>query len=235
MSLGGSTLLSHRFLPCACAFAIIAAAPRVMTRARVLVTALVPLVTIGVNVKGFADADGLYRDLDAILAHVPQGVAVAQLDLTPAPVGLVAPVPGAAARVLAERGGRMLFAFTDTPPYPVYVRRDAQWDEPMLRMGTAPFAWMPARDATRFSYLLALHRSEAYRHLVREALSREEQLVVSQGRWDLYRSTLPTVAVDAMDVPLPEPPPETLAERVNAALRRSAPRSPARSTEAHEE
>ena len=34
---------------------------------------------------------------------------------------------------LAEHGGRMLFAMTDMPPNPVYLRPDVRWDEPLLR------------------------------------------------------------------------------------------------------
>ena len=47
------------------------------------------------------------------------------------------------------------------------------------------------------------------------ALQPEEELVASQGEWDLFRSTLPVVPLDAPDAPLPSPLPETLGERVN--------------------
>ncbi len=215
MSLGGNTLLAHRFLPVAALFLVVACAPRVATRRYAIVATLVPLVTLGLLARTYAENDRRQRDLDAVLAHLPMGVAVAQLDLTPLPSGRVAPVPGLASRAQAERGGRMLFALTDMPPNPIYVRADARWNEPMLRLAHAPFAFMPTHDARRFAYLLTLNRSPAGRPRVRAALAPEDELVASEGEWDLYRSTLPTVPLDAPDAPLPSPPPETLADRVN--------------------
>jgi hypothetical protein len=130
----------------------------------------------------------------------------------------VAPVPGAASRALAERGGRMLFAMTDMPPNPVYVRPDRQWNEPMLRMAQNPYAFMPAYDAQRFAYLLARSAAPAARALAARALLPEVELVASKGEWDLYRSKLPVDPIDAPDRPLPSPAPETLGERVMRLL-----------------
>jgi hypothetical protein len=179
---------------------------------------LVPLAVVGSELGAFRDTARRFRDLDVLLDRLPEGVAVAQLDLGPPKgPGHVAPVPPAASRALAEHGGRMLFAMTDMPPNPVYVRAGARWDEPVMRLVQTPFAFMPTRDATRFSYLVTTNGSPAFRREVQKALAPEEELVASSGAWDLYRSTLPVSGLDAPDEPLPDPPPETLADRLRRA------------------
>jgi hypothetical protein len=169
---------------------------------------------LGVELRGFVEADRRFRDLDEVLLALPKNVAVAQLDLTPRARSVVAPVPGAASRALAERGGRMLFAMTDMPPNPVYVRPERQWREPMLRMAPNPYAFMPAYDAQRFSYLLVRSAAPAVWPLAGRALLPEVEIVASKGEWALYRSTLTVDPIAAPDRPLPSPAPETLGERV---------------------
>jgi hypothetical protein len=223
MSVGGSTMVAHRFLPGAWACLVVATAPRDRTggptnlRAcfATALAAVVPIVVVGASWKAFASAAASHRALDEILTHVPMNVAVAQLDLTPKPAGRVAPVPGAAGRVQAERGGRMLFAFTDMPPYPVYVATSHQWSEPLLRLEHAPYAFMPTHDLRRFAFLLERNESPKAKALVEEALAPEAEVVARSGEWTLFHSRLPTVAVDAPDATLPAPPPEMLVERVN--------------------
>jgi hypothetical protein len=215
MSIGGTTLLAHRFLPPAIACLVVACAPRSSSRLGAVLAVLVPVALVALEWPGFVDGARAARDLDAIILRIPPNVAVAQLDFTPRPRGHVAPVPGLAARVQAERGGRMLFSFADTPPNPVYVRREWQWNEPVLRLAAAPYALVPARDARRFGYLVARDTDGKVRALVARALSPEYELVEAQGPWDLFRSTLPLDAIASPDVSPPVPPVETLADRVN--------------------
>ena len=122
MSLAGTTLLAHRFLPAACVFLIAACAPRSgSTGARAAR-------------DGRPDRDARHRD-----EELPRGRSALSRSRRGA-----APPPeqrggraarsdahagerrrahaGAASRALSEHGGRMLFAFTDMPPNPVYVR-----------------------------------------------------------------------------------------------------------------
>jgi hypothetical protein len=215
MALAGNTLLSHRFLPAACLFLIVACTPRTASSVRALLVAIVPVTMVGVELKSFTEADRRYRDLDEILAHLPNNVAIAQLDLTARPASLIAPVPGAASRALSEHGGRMLFALTDMPPNPVYVRERFQWNEPVLRMANSPYSFMPAHDGQRFAYLLARGTQPRVRALAALALEPEGELIASKGEWDLFRSRLPVDPIDSPDRPLPSPRPETLAARVN--------------------
>lgn len=221
MSIGGTTLLAHRFLPPACAFLVAACAARARAPGaipRIAITAAVPLAVIAIEATSFAQSDARYRALDAIIARIPPNTAVAQLDLTPLPPGHVAPVVGAASRVQAERGGRMLFALTDMPPNPVYVSPSMRWDEPMMRLARAPFAWMPRWDAVRFEYLLVRCAAPRVRAVLSRAFEPEQRLVASEGEWDLYRSTLAVEAPTSPDRPLPDPPPETIAQRLDSIL-----------------
>ena len=226
MALGGTTLLAHRFLPAACLCLLVACAGRTSHVLPAAIAAASPLVMLGVELPAFFASDARYRALDRIIAYVPADVALAQLDLTPRPPGHVAPVVGAAGRVLAERGGRMLFAMTDMPPNPVYVRAGLSWNEPVQRLAQAPYAFMPAHDLTLFSYLLERNESGAARDLIARALAPEAELVAAEGEWSLFRSRLPVADLATPDRPLPSPPPETLAARI-ALLRASDPASPA--------
>jgi hypothetical protein len=214
MSVGGTTLLAHRFLPPACICLAVACARRSTPLVAIILAVACPLVTIGVETRAFVASDAEYRALDRLIALIPRDVAVAQLDLTPRGPGRVAPVPAAAGRVLAERGGRMLFAMTDMPPNPVYVRPGLSWNEPTQRLATAPYAFMPAYDLTRFSYLLERNESESERSAVARALAAEADVVASEGEWTLFHSRLDVAPLDAPDRLPPSPAPETLGARM---------------------
>ena len=223
MAIGGTTLLAHRFLPGACACVVIACASRARSWPVIALAIAAPIAMLGVEGRDFAKADRSYRALDRLIAVLPSNVAVAQLDLTPRAPGHVAPVPGAASRVQAERGGRMLFAMTDMPPNPVYVPTELQWLEPMRRLAKAPYAFVPALDLTRFEYVLAYDESPAMRPLVVQALSPEAELLVSEGNWALFRSRLATQPLTTPDARVPEPDAETLAYRVNRLASQATP------------
>jgi hypothetical protein len=213
-AIGGTTLVAHRFLPPACLCIVVAAASR-RSRTPVAVFALLaPLVLVVSEAGAFESSDARYRALDRIILLLPKNAAVAQLDLSPRPSGHVAPVPGAAGRVLAERGGRMLFALTDTPPNPVYIRPDLRWSEPIARLAMTPYAFMPAYDFTRFRYLLERNEDPRARDAVARALAPEAELLSTEGEWSLFRSRLATVPLTDPDAPLPSPAPETLGARL---------------------
>jgi hypothetical protein len=144
-------------------------------------------------------------------------VAVMQLDLTPKPATNAAPVPPAASRVQAERGGRMLFAWTNTPPNPVYIPRGFQWNESIERLVTAPYALLPALDFRRYGYLLAYDEIAAMHPFIARALSPEAELVASEGEWMLFRSRLPTVPLTEPDS-APRRSGDTLGRRLDRIL-----------------
>lgn len=215
MGVGGATLVAHRFVAPACVCLVVACAAQGGSRAVIALSVAAPLAMLGAEAKEFAKADRSYRALNRVIALVPKDVAVAQLDLTPRAPSRVAPVPGAASRVQAERGGRMLFAMTDMPPNPVYVPAELQWNEPMQRLASAPYAFMPAHDLTRFAYLLVRDENATMEPLVAQALAPEAELVASEAEWALFQSRLRVVPLTVRDEALPNPLPETLAVRVN--------------------
>jgi hypothetical protein len=177
--------------------------------------AVVALLVVAFEWGDASRADAGHRALDEIIERVPLGASVAQLDLTPRPPGRVAPVRGETGRVLAERGGRMLFAFTDMPPNPVYVPAPLQWNEPLLRLAHAPYAFMPAYDLRRFMFVLERNDSPKVASLVETALAPEAEVVARAGPWTLFRSRISTMPLESPDQALPTPAPETLADRVH--------------------
>jgi hypothetical protein len=224
MAIGGTTLLAHRFLPGTCACLVVACAARARSWPVVLFAMAAPIAMLVAEGQDFAKTDRSYRALDRLIALVPRNAAVAQLDLTPRTPGHVAPVPGAASRVQAERGGRMLFAMTDMPPNPVYVPTALQWREPTQRLARAPYAFVPELDLTRFGYVLAYDESPAMRPLVAQALAPEAEILASEGSWSLFRSRLPTEPLTSPDERVPGPVAETLAYRIDHLAPQSTPR-----------
>jgi hypothetical protein len=230
LAFGGSTLLYQRFLPLSLAVLFVTLAPPEATPVRPLLPLLattVPLATLLVGLPAFGAADRAFRDLDPILARVAPCSAVAQLDLTPRAPGPVAPVPGAAARVLAARGGRLLFSFTDAPTSSVTILPSHQWNEPVLRMVRDPTEFRPAHDFRRFRYALVRLAPDyaALAPLIAAVMAPEGKLVAESGEWLLFESELPVDPIESPDAPLLVPAPESLRARI-AALSDHAPESP---------
>jgi hypothetical protein len=221
LTLGGATLIHQRFLAPAFAMAVLAWAPEgrhATVPGWAPFVALFPVAMLALILGAFVEQDRSYRDLDAVLAKMQDGSAVAQLDLTPRGPSVVAPVVGAAARAVAVHGGRLLFSFTDAPQAPVSIQRNAEWNEPVLRMVNAPFAFMPAHDLKRFRYALVWLTEERVEAAIVSAFAPEGRLVMKQGPWLLFESLLPLVPLTATDRALPSPPPETLGERARRFL-----------------
>jgi hypothetical protein len=219
-AVGGSSILYERFLPAGFALLAVALAPR----AGVAVPRLSPMLgpsmavaTLCLALPAFGASDRRFRDLDALLPLIERNSAVAQLDLTPIARGRVAPIVGAAGRVLAERGGRLLFSFTDAPTSPVVLSPAHQWNEPVLRLTYDPFAFSLAHDLRLFRYVLVHVNPEWTRvepTLVR-AFTPEARLVGDSGEWLLFESTLTTIPLTDPD-PGPVMSGPTLHERLSA-------------------
>jgi hypothetical protein len=224
LTLGGSTLIHQRFLAPAFALLVVALAPARSAGLPVWAPVVLgfPVAMVLWLLPAFADKDRMYRDLDVVLAEMKDASAVAQIDLTPRAPSAVAPVVGAGARALAVHGGRLLFSFTDAPQAPVAIARDAEWNEPVLRLANAPFAFMPAHDLTYFRYALVYQTEPRLAPALLAAFAPEAHLVTRKGPWLLFESDLPLVALTAHDGTLPTPPPETLADRVLRSLQRQA-------------
>jgi hypothetical protein len=224
VAFGGSTVLYQRFLPMGLALLAVAIAPLREWRPPLLALVLPPCVAFAmlfVTLPAFGDADRRFRELDAVLPLIDHDSAVAQIDLTPSRNGLVAPIPGAPARALAERGGRLLFSFTDAPTSPVVMTAEHQWNEPVLRLVQDPYAFSPPHDLGRFRYVVvrvapAWH---ALSPLVARVMAPEATLVKDAGEWLLFESQLPVAPLTAPDETLATAPEDTLRSRL--AARRS--------------
>jgi hypothetical protein len=221
LAFSGSTLLYQRFLATGLALLAVAVAPPSDWPMRPIAHSLPPsaaLATLFVSLPAFGDADRRFKELDGVLPTIVQGSAVAQLDLTPARGGAVAPIPGAAARALAERGGRLLFSFTDAPTSPVVMRPAHQWNEPVLRLARDPYAFSPPHDFTRFRYALVRLAPEWHQlapSLV-AVMSPEAKLVAASGEWMLFESMLAVVPLTAPEERLATKPAITVRSRLAA-------------------
>ncbi len=231
LAFGGSTLLYQRFLSMSLAILVVVLGPRPATPMRPLLPLLattVPLATLLVGLPAFGTADRTFRDLDTVLTRVAPCSAVAQLDLTPRPASPVAPVPGAAARVLAVRGGRLLFSFTDAPTSPVTMVPAHQWNEPVRRMVRDPTEFRPAHDFRRFRYAL-VRLAPDYAMLapaISAAMAPEGTLAAQSGEWLLFESTLPVDALESPDSPLPTQAESSLRDRLAGLQERAPPLPP---------
>ena len=221
-SMGGATLIHQRFLAFGCAILVVVLAPPRtaafgVTPPLAAVAALAGV--LGTAVPSFVDAARGTGALDRLIAQVARASAVAQLDLTPRAPSAVAPVPGAAARVLAERGGRLLFSFASAPASVVVFRPGEAWDEARQRMVVDPLAFAPAYDFERFRYALVRVATPSPRWIdaIVHAMAPEGRLVDAAGEWLLFASALPVVSPEAPDAPLPSPAPASLADRIAAS------------------
>ncbi|HEX8794294.1 MAG TPA: hypothetical protein VF765_25295 [Polyangiaceae bacterium] len=228
LAFSGATLLYQRFLPMAFALLVVVLAPPASATMRPLLPLLAAATSIAslfLVLPRFGSADRDFRDLDAVLAQIAPCSAIAQLDLTPRAPGPVAPVPGAAARALAVRGGRLLFSFTDASISPVVVRRAHQWNEPVLRIVRDPTEFRPAHDFRRFRYALVRLAPEyvALSPVIAAIMAPEGKLAAQSGEWLLFESTLPVDPIESPDEPLPVPPQESLRERLSALQAHASP------------
>ncbi len=218
MTWSGSTLIHQRFLAPAFALAALTVAPRRPAAGWSPALLAFPVAMLALMLDSFAQQDRDYRDLDAVLSRMADGSAVAQLELTPRPPSVIAPVVGAAARALAVHGGRLLFSFTDAPAYPISIPPELQWNEPVLRLAGAPYAFLPEHDLRRFRYVLVHLTLPRLEVPIARSFAPEASLVTQAGPWLLFESNLPLVSLAERDEPAPSPLPESLGQRVQAAL-----------------
>jgi hypothetical protein len=221
VSLNGATLVHQRWFPPAIAIVAVVAAPRDLwvRRARVarIVAFVLPLATLATAWPAFADSDRAYREFDELLPHIEPGSAVASVDLEVDPTRSYSLRP-AAGRVLATRGGRLYYAFTDSPVSPIVLRRRYQWNESLLRIGRDAWSFMPAHDLKRYRYVLVRTQDPMITEAAAYSLSAEANLVARSGEWSLFESKLPLVSLTSPDAPLEDPTPQTIRQRIEKLL-----------------
>jgi hypothetical protein len=209
VSLSGATLVYQRWFPPAFAILVVVAAPRCLwtpaaRTARAAAFAL-PVATLLVAGPSFADSSRQYESLEPLLDAVAPGSAVAEVDLGPGDPSRTYSLAPAYARVLAEKGGRLVYAFTDSPISPMVIPRQYQWNEPLLRIGWDSWAFSPSHDLLRFRYVIIRAQDPARKWMAAFALSEEARLVYEQGDWALFESKLDVLPVTSTEV-LPIPP-----------------------------
>jgi hypothetical protein len=195
--LNGATMVHVRFLPVA--YVLLARGGRVLSSA-------VAAAMLALALPAFPDASRTNRDLEALLPHVAEGSAVAQLDIDGPDRHRDYLPDGVSARLIA-RAERLSIDFTRSPNAPVVMRPEARWDEPELRLLADPLDFRPAHDFRHFRYAVAHAGHEGNVAALLRSMEPEGKLVARSGEWLLFESTLPLRPFD------PLPTGETLRDR----------------------
>jgi hypothetical protein len=217
-----TTLVYHRFLPPAWSILAAGGAARTAKVARVLPRALcatVPVASLLIAWPTFVDSDHVYSDLDALLPRIETGSTIMALNVGPDPPNRLWSPMVAMGHVVAVKGGRSLFDYTQSPVSPVSQRFDKIWAEPLARLELHPFRLRPGWDLTRFRYLLISTQKPTRAAALTLAMRDDATLIASSGDWYLFESRLPLVPFDTPDTPVPVPRPPTLRMMANEILR----------------
>jgi hypothetical protein len=222
LTLSGATFVYYRWFPPGFAVLAVSAAPRSLfvRPARVALIALMtlPLATLLVAWPSFADSSRAYKALEPMLAHVELGSSVAGLDLGPGDPTRTYSIGPACGRILATRGGRLVFAFTDSPISPVVIPRRYQWPESLVRIGFESYAFRPAQDLRRFRYVLVRANDQRLALFVIRLLEPEAEYVTGADEWLLFKSRLPTVPLLSREAWIEGPPSESVHDRLKKLL-----------------
>jgi hypothetical protein len=236
LTLNGATLVYQRWFPPAFAVLTVAVAPRDLWTRPALVTriavAVLPLATLLVAWPSFADASQEHAALATLIPYIDRGSAVAAVDLGPGEPSRTFSLGPASGRILAERGGRLIYAFTDSPVSPAVIAKRYQWQEALIRVAFDSWSFRPAHDLRRFRYLLVRTSDRRVVWLATYALSDDAEYVAGEGEWFLFRSRLPVAPLTSPDWPMESPPPPSLRDKVEEISRKleQAAKSPSEDT-----
>ena len=221
LTLNGATLVYQRFLPPAFVLLVIVAAPRSLAARsarvmRLLVPAL-PVAALLIAWPSFTESHEAYKDLDQILAQMDKGAAVAVVDLASSETRSFSLGP-APARYLAVGGGRLHYAFTDSPIAPAMLRPEYQWNEPLVRISKSGWAFRPNHDFKHFRYVIVRSVDPQLLVLAAYAMKPEARVISNAGEWLLLESNLEVVSLLSQDDPLPQPKAPSLRQRMKKSL-----------------
>ncbi|MDP9036799.1 MAG: hypothetical protein M3O50_18535 [Myxococcota bacterium] len=230
LTLHGATLVYQRWFPPGLAVLVVTAAPRDLWtregRVARLAVALFPIATLLVAWPSFVDSDRQYLALEQTLSHIEPGSAVAGIDLGPHDPSRTYTLSAAAGRILATRGGRLAYAFTDSPISPVFIPKRFQWSEALLRLAFDSFSLRPAHDLRRFRYVLFHVNDPGLAQLATSLLRPEAEHIVTSGEWVLLRSYGETLPLASREGRIMGPPPDNLRDRLIVSLREGTGRPP---------
>jgi hypothetical protein len=215
VTLNGATFVYHRFLPPAFVVAAIGVSPRAqrtapaprLYRLTPLLAAVIPVASLFIVWPAFADSSRNHRDLEKLIPLVAKGSAVAAIAGNAPGQNFGFVKPTMAIRAVTERGGRMMYSFSESPIAAVMIHREYQWPEPIERIAANENLFCPAHDFTRFKYLLFHTTDPRLEYMVAQALKPEAKLVDVAGEWALFESTLDVVPLKSPDVAAPSPCP----------------------------
>jgi hypothetical protein len=223
LSLNSATLIYQRWFPPAFAVLAVVAAPKDLASAAAriprLVVLVLPVATLLVAWPAFADSSRSYRALEDLQARVEPGSATAVLNLGPGDESRTFSLRNAGGRILATRGGRLGYAFTDSPISPVLIPAAYRWDESLVRIAPDAWAFEPAQDLRSYRYVLVRTSDRRVAELAQFALRPEAHFVAAAGEWVLFESTLTVIPAASPELPLPSPPPDSLKERLTSLMR----------------
>ena len=231
-TLSGSTLVYQRFFPPGYAVFVVLCAPRDLWthKARVARFSLLalPIGTLLIGWPSFVDSNRQYEALEQILPFIEPGHALAEVDLGPGDPTRSYSLGPAYGRVLATKGGRLAYSFTDSPIYPMVIAQPYQWNEALHRFASDTWLMRPEHDAKLFTYILVRTNDPNLQVLAALALRRETQYVTGSGEWVLFRSRAAVIPPTSPEPPMADPAPPTLRDGVNAivATMRGDARSP---------
>ena len=216
MNIKSTTLVYHRFLPPAWAVLAVCVAAntpmaRPLTRA---LCAVAPVASLLISWPTFVDSDRIYSDIDDLIPYVEPGSALVAFNLGPSPPHRLWSPVVALGHVMAVRGGRELFDYTQSTISPVAQRPAKQWPDAVHRLDGHPYAMRPDWDLTRFRYLFLVTPRPALAASVALALNSEARFLANKGDWYLFESRLPLVPIDADEATMPLPHPPTLLKKL---------------------
>jgi len=215
-SVRSTTLVYHRFMPTAWALLAVCCAARPgrpdasVPRIVPVLCAALPIASILAGWPCFADSNRMYSDLESLMEFIEPGCAVDAVNLGHDPANRLWNPIEAMGHVVAERGGRALFDYTQSPISPVAQRPEKEWVDVVDRTQRLPFAFRPGWDLTRFRYLLVDTPDRALAAALTMGMRHDARFVAAKGDWYLFESILPLVPIDADDVPLGLPRPPSL-------------------------
>ncbi len=222
LTLSGTTLVYQRWFPPAFCVLVVIAAPRDLwvreARVALFAVMMLPLATLLVAWPSFVDSNRQFLALERILPYIEPGSAVAGVDLSPPDPSRTYTLGAASGRILATRGGRLAYCFTDSPISPVVIPRRYQWSDSLMRLAFDSGALRPAHDLRRYRYVLLRVNEPSLQQLAIYALSPEAEYVTTSGEWILFRSRGPTLPLTSREGRIMGPPPEDLRDRIAAMV-----------------
>jgi hypothetical protein len=199
-----TTLVYHRFLPPAWAILVIATSAGVTTTRPIarLACVVMPLASLLVAWPAFADSHRVYSDLDTFLDKIAIGSPIIGINLGPDPPHRLWNPSVAQGHIVAVRGGRSLFDYSQSPTSPITQRPEKQWQATRQRLEAEPFDLIPNWDFRHYRYLLISTTRPGLGEAVAMAIEDDARLIGQKGIWFLFESKLPVAPIDSPDEPL---------------------------------